>query len=93
MDWFDPEIWKVPAALAEHWQKIAGAIVVIGGALGTLLRWGLAPIRWLVAKSRRAPPAREFSPPDDRPLRFVDRSGHKRAGVIKQEPRWLGTGT
>jgi predicted permease len=84
VDWFDPETWKVPAALAEHWQKIAVAIVAIVGALGTVLRWGLAPIRWLAAKFR-ATQAREPSPhnggalrlswelrvPIERPLRFV----------------------
>jgi hypothetical protein len=69
MDWLDPETWKVLAALAEHWQKIAVAIVTIGGALGIVLKWGLAPIRWLAAKFR-APRAREPSP-DGRPLRFV----------------------
>ena len=66
MDWFDPETWKVPAALAQHWQTIAGAIVVIGGALATVLKWGWAPIRWLAAKFRRKP-----SPLHERPLRFV----------------------
>jgi hypothetical protein len=70
VDWFDPETWKVLAALAEHWQKIAVAIVAIVGALGTLLRWGLAPFRWLAAKFR-ATLARERSPLNERPLRFV----------------------
>jgi len=74
MDWFDPEAWKVLAALAEHWQKIAGAIVAIGGALGIVLKWGLAPIRWLAAKFR-GPRACEPSP-DVRPLRFVLNDGH-----------------
>jgi hypothetical protein len=40
VDWFDPETWKVPAALAEHWQKIAVAFVAIVGAFGTVLKWG-----------------------------------------------------
>jgi hypothetical protein len=69
VDWFDPEIWKVPAALAEHWQKIAVAIVAIVGAVGTVLKWGLAPIRWLAAKFRAI--QRQPSPLDERPLRFV----------------------
>src|SRR5258708_16904327 len=77
VDWFDPETWKVPAALAEHWQKIAVAFVAIVGAFGTVLkwggsvlRWGLAPIRWLAAKFR-ATQERAPSPLDERPLRFV----------------------
>jgi len=60
----------VPAALAEHWQKIAVAIVPVAAALGTLLKWGWAPIRWLLAQFRR--PVKFGSPSrDERPLRFV----------------------
>jgi hypothetical protein len=81
MDWFDPEVWKVPAALAEHWQKIAGAVVVIGGAVGTLAKWGLAPVRWTISKVRGAsvtPIQRQGS------LRFVlsdEASGWAPAGM------------
>jgi hypothetical protein len=45
VDRLDPEAWKVPAALAEHWQKIAVAAVAIGAALGSIAKWGWAPIR------------------------------------------------
>ena len=45
MDGTDPDTWKAPAALIEHWQKIAAGLVVILGAGGTLLKWGFTPFR------------------------------------------------
>jgi hypothetical protein len=69
VDWLDPESWKTLATLAEHWQKIAVAAVAILGALGSLLKWGWAPVRWLLAKFRA--PKSEPSYKEERPLRFV----------------------
>jgi hypothetical protein len=64
MDWFDPDTWKLPAQLVEQWQKIAAAVVVIGGAADSIAKWGLAPVRWVGSKLRRSPPRELY-------LRFV----------------------
>jgi hypothetical protein len=70
MDLLDPDTWKVPAALAEHWGKIAAGIVGVAAVFGPLLRWGFAPIKWLWANFRTRAKSQP-SPPDERPLRFV----------------------
>jgi hypothetical protein len=66
VDWFDPDTWKVPAALADHWGKIAGAAVVVAGAVGTFAKWGRAPIRWIWSAAQRT-----RVPRATKPLRFV----------------------
>ena len=67
MDLLDPEFWKLPASLIDYWREIAGGVVVIGGAIGSILRWGLKPVRWAWSKlSQRSP-----TPDIRRPLRFV----------------------
>jgi hypothetical protein len=66
VDWFDPETWKVPAALAEHWQKIAVAVVAIGGALGSIAKWGWAPVHRIWSTIRPTRTQNTVSP-----LRFV----------------------
>lgn len=67
MDLSDPDTWKLPAALIEHWKTILGGLVVIGGSLGTILRWGLAPLHWLRSKIHLP----RHSEGIERPLRFV----------------------
>src|SRR5712671_5150868 len=77
MDWIDPETWKLPAALVEYWKTVLVGAVAIVGAVGTILRWGLKPIRWawskMVEKVRRRPAAESGSQTtaETRPLRFV----------------------
>jgi putative intracellular protease/amidase len=69
MDWLNPDTWKAPADLLEHWQAIAAAIVAIAGAIGAAFRWGSRPFVKLAAKIRGAgKPAAAVS---ERPLRFV----------------------
>jgi hypothetical protein len=86
MDWTDPNTWKLPAALIDYWRTILGGVVVIGGALYTILRWGVAPVRWIwsqLAKQRRA-----AKPSVARPLRFVQseqRSFWGPAGMGQQQ--------
>ena len=65
MGFFSPETWDIPAQLAEHWQKIALGVVAIGGAIGSVVKWGLAPVRWAASK------ARFRSPRERADLRFV----------------------
>jgi len=78
MDWIDPETWKLPAALVEYWKTVLVGAVAIVGAVGTILRWGLKPIRWawskMVEKVRRRPAAESGSQTtaETRPLRFVE---------------------
>jgi hypothetical protein len=58
MDWVDPNQWKPLAALADYWKAVAVAVVAIGGAIGTVARWGFAPVRsvwtWLRRVALRA---------------------------------------
>jgi hypothetical protein len=71
MDWLDPKTWELPAALAEHWGKIATGAVAVFGLLGYLL----ARIRWLRAKFRKpqvlTTQAMHEQATPERPLRFV----------------------
>jgi hypothetical protein len=46
-DWFDPNTWKLPAELVGDWKTILGGLVVIGGFIVSIIRWGLKPLRWL----------------------------------------------
>ena len=55
VDFLDPETWNVPAQLAENWQKIALAIVAVGGAIGSVAKWGITPIREAWSRLSRAP--------------------------------------
>jgi hypothetical protein len=66
MDWLDPSIWKRIAEVAGHWQTIAVAAGAISAAILGALRWGFAPISWLISKISAGRKHRE-----DRPLRFV----------------------
>jgi hypothetical protein len=68
LDWTNPDTWKAPAALIEHWQQIAGGSVVILGAGGTLLKWGFRPFRWAWSK---IPSRKSQLVTVERPLRFV----------------------
>jgi hypothetical protein len=76
VDWSNPDTWKLPAALVGYAQTIVVGGVAILVALGTILRWGLRPIRWLWSKviNFRPQPAiagDQPQTPDARPLRFV----------------------
>jgi hypothetical protein len=53
MDLTDPENWKLSAELIGYWKEIAGGVVVIAGAVGTLLRWGFTPFHLLWSKIKR----------------------------------------
>jgi len=66
MDWFDPDTWKSIAAIADYWKTIAGAAVVIGGALVAALKLGSRPISWTLSKIKGG-----RKPALERPLRFV----------------------
>jgi hypothetical protein len=63
----DPETWKLPAALIDDWKAILVGAVAIIGALGSIFRWGLKPVRWVWSKL----PQRSPHPNVSRPLRFV----------------------
>jgi len=65
MTWFDPDAWKLPADLIDNWKTIAGGVVAIGGAVGSLAKWGMTPLWWVWARVKR-----ERVKPN-RPLRFV----------------------
>src|SRR5689334_23349336 len=64
MNWLDPATWKTPADLIAHWQVILAGIVVIGGAVMTIVKWGSEPARWLWSRVRGASE-------QDGPLHFV----------------------
>jgi hypothetical protein len=74
VDWTDPETWKLPAALVGYAQTIVVGIVAILVALGSVLRWGLKPVRWawstVTSFSRHRVGERPQSL-ETRPLRFV----------------------
>src|SRR5665213_2273944 len=74
MDWPDPEVWKKPAEIIGYGQSIFVGAVAIIGAVVALLRWGLAPFRWIASKLS----SRKNRAVDKRPLRFVpeDRQTH-----------------
>ncbi len=74
VDWPDPETWKLPAALVGYAQTIVVGIVAILVALGSVLRWGLKPVRWAWSKVTGFRAHRVGEGPhgvDTRPLRFV----------------------
>src|ERR1700683_2852830 len=66
MDLFDPQTWKLPAALIDYWKTILVGAIAILSALGSVLKWGLVPLRRAWSKL----PQRSHQP-DRRPLRFV----------------------
>jgi hypothetical protein len=67
VDWVDPNTWKVPATLIDNWRTILVGAVAIVGAVGSVLQWGLKPVRWAWSKL----PQRSPQPNINRPLRFV----------------------
>ena len=73
MDFTDPNLWKLPAALIDYWKTIFVGAVAILTALGTFLRWGLRPFQWarskIAQRPRSAQTAQTISV--NRPLRFV----------------------
>ena len=79
MDWTDPNIWKLPAALIDYWKTIAVEVVALAGALGAILRWGFAPIRWGALKIK----GWTIGQPDSRPLRFVQDDRQSRWSVAR----------
>lgn len=52
MDWIDPSTWKLPAELMGYWQAIVGGLVVIGGFIVSIIRWGLKPLRWFRSRTK-----------------------------------------
>jgi hypothetical protein len=52
VDWFDPNTWKLPAELIGYWKTIVGGLVVIGGFIVSIIRWGLKPLHWLQSRTK-----------------------------------------
>jgi hypothetical protein len=76
VDWPDPEALKLPAALVGYVQAIVVGVLAILAAIGTILRFGLRPVRWIWSKvtsfrRQRAIASERPQGLDARPLRFV----------------------
>jgi hypothetical protein len=79
VDWFDPNTWKLPAELIGDWKTIVGGLVVIGGFIVSIIKWGLKPLRWLwsrftVSKVEQKGTLLSFVPNDQRCLWSVARA-------------------
>ena len=53
VNWFDPDFWKVPAALVDDWKTILVGAVAIVGSLIAIFRSGLKSIRSICGRARR----------------------------------------
>jgi hypothetical protein len=52
VDWLNPETWKLPADLIDHWRTIVGGAIVVGGGVVSFIKWGWIPISWIWSKIR-----------------------------------------
>ena len=69
MDLLNHDTWRPVADLIDDWKTIVAGLGVLGAAALAVMWWGTQPVRWLIARFRRAPSLADAK--DDRPLRFV----------------------
>lgn len=86
MDWLDPNAWKLSASLIDYWKTILVGGVAIGGAVVTILRWGLKPFRWAWSWIARTDRPTNIS----RPLRFVQNERQSFWGPAKMGTQVVG---